>query len=105
MNNATSAADESHMGVDKDWHPFRLDLEPNVSTWIEPHAASGAKRETREAARCAGNMRCANPKQREWSCPRSPVIDNVLAAEVCMKLVKCHPLPRNWGSEVFRMEM
>jgi hypothetical protein len=56
MNDATSATNESHLGVGKNRQPFRLNLETEMATGIEPDSASNSKRETREVEVCTGNV-------------------------------------------------
>jgi len=69
MNNATSAADERHLGVRKDRQPFRLDLETEMATGIEPDSASDSKREARKVEVCTGNMGGSDAGQHERLSP------------------------------------
>src|SRR5215469_7563410 len=50
-------------------------------------------------------MRAAHTEEHERSCPRAPLINNVLAAEVPMKLIECHALTRNRWSDILRVDI
>src|SRR5437868_682469 len=86
VNDASRAANESHIRVHQERQPFGLNLEAEMATGIEPDPASDSKRETREVDVCtAGNVCGTNAGQHEWPGPRDPVFDQELVAEVSMK--------------------
>ena len=61
VNNATRTADDGDLRVYHYRQPFRLDLESDVSTRIEPHPTADPEREAREAkVRVIGNVRGAH---------------------------------------------
>lgn len=43
MHNATSTANDSDLRVDKNWYPFRLNLEAEMAIGIEPDPAPDAE--------------------------------------------------------------
>jgi len=94
------------MRVRKNWQPFGLNLEAEMTTGIEPDPASESKRKTREVEiATTRNMGGADAGHHERLHPMGPLFHKGFMAEVSMKLIKNHALTGRLGQDVLRVDV